>query len=288
MKSVPLFVGIVLSLLVAAPAISRDFIVEFVEENYKETQVPYSNVPVIYHSVQVKSDAGPKLLVLTGDNREYRKWIRQFIAQGKTFIARVPDAENDQFISSKAFDIDVTRIQPFNGRKWNPGRALLAENEKEPLRGTFMLQGDRHILIIDKSTKRSRLITSVINRMGYTAMVSHNGPQALKTFKVQPEKFKMIIAHYDTPGMPADQLIGDIIKVDHQIPILLETGYNNPETRKKYVSEFSGAGTVTVKPVVLENLQDTIKQLVRDDSGAGGKMEKQARKPGPKQAGARG
>ena len=288
MKSVSLIVGIVLWLLAAAPAMSRDFIVEFVEENYKETEAEYSNYPLIYHSVQIKSDAGPKLLILTGDNREYRKWIRQFIAQDKTFIARVPDAENDRFISSKAFDIDVTRIHPFNGQKWNPGRALLAEDEKEPLRGAHMLNGDRHILIIDKSTKRSRLITSVINRMGYTAMVSHDGPQALRTFKIQPEKFKMIIANHDTPGMPADELIGKILKVDHQIPILLETGYNNPKTRKKYVSEFSGAGTVTVTPVVLENLQNTIKQLVRDDTGPGNGMGEQARKAGPNPPGARG
>jgi CheY-like chemotaxis protein len=259
--------GILLFLAMAAPVSARDFIVEFVEENYRETQQAYSNEPVIYHSVQIKSDAGPKLLVLTGDDKAYRRWIRHFIAQDKTFIARVPEEENDRFISSKAYDINVTRIHPFNGRKWSPGRALLAQDGKESNRGAHMLYGNRHILIIDKSTKRSRLITSVINRMGYTAMVSHNGPQALGTFKIQPEKFKMIIAHYDTPGMPAEELIGSIIKVDHQIPILLETGYNNPRTRKKYVSEFSGAGTVTIKPVVLENLQKTIKQLVREDSG---------------------
>lgn len=266
MRPAIILAGLLLFLAAAVPASARDFIVEFVEENYKETEAPYSNYPLIYHSVQIKSDAGPKLLILTGDNREYRRWIRHFIAQDKTFIARIPETENDRFISSKAYDLDVTRIHPFNGKKWNPGRALLAQDDKAPIRGTQMLHGDRHILIIDKSTKRSRLITSVINRMGYTAMVSHDGPQALRTFTLQPEKFMMIIAHHDTPGMPADELIGNIIRIDHQIPILLETGYNNMETRKKYVSEFSGAGTVTVKPVVLEDLQKTIKQLVR---GAG-------------------
>ena len=285
MRSVCLITGILLWILAATPAMSRDFIVEFVEENYRETQGEYSNFPEIYHSVQIKSDAGPKLLVLTGDNREYRRWIRQFIAQDKTFIARIPEAENDRFISSKAFDIDITRIHPFNGGKWNPGRALLAQDEKAPVSGAHMLHGDRHILIIDKSTKRSRLITSVINRMGYTAMVSHDGPQALQTFKIQPEKFMMIIANHDTPGMPANELIGKILRVDHQIPILLETGYNNPQVRKKYVSEFSGAGTVTVKAMVLEDLQNTIKQLVRDSGNA---MEKQAVKADQGQAGNRG
>lgn len=264
MRQLSAFAIIVFCLVQAWPVLARDFIVEFVEENYRETEAAYSNYPVIYHSVQVKSDAGPKLLILTGDDREYRQWFRQYIAQDKTFIARVPEGENDSFISSKAFEIDIRFIHPFNGDKWSPGRSLLSKDDKAASdRGTYMLYGDRHILVIDKNTKRSRLITSVINRMGYTAMVSHNGPQALRTFKNQPEKFKMIIAHYDTPGMPAEELIGDILKVDHQIPILLETGYNNPVTKKKYISEFSGAGTVTVKDVVLENLQNTIKELVK-------------------------
>ena len=262
-RQVLFLAGVMLSLIGGSQVMARDFIVEFVEENYKEAEADFSSDPQVYHSVQVKSDAGPKLLILNGNHRDYRRWLRQFIAEDKTFIVRVPENENDRFISSKAFDIDVTRVHPFNGRKWNPGRALLAQDEKHPGLGAGMIHGDRHILIIDKSTKRSRLITSVINQMGYTAMVSHNGAQALQTFKVQPEKFKMIIAHYDTPGMSADELIAKIIRIDHQIPILLESGYNNATAQKKYVSEFSGAGTVTVKPVVLDNLRNTIHELVR-------------------------
>ncbi len=269
MRRVLFLAAVMFSLTGLCQVMARDFIVEFVEENYKEAEAAFSSYPEIYHSVQVKSDAGPKLLILTGNNRDYRRWLRQFIAEDKTFIVRVPDNENDQFISSKAFDIDVTLVHPFNGKKWNPGRALLAQDQKQPVLGGGMIHGDRHILIIDKSTKRSGLITSVVNQMGYTAMVSHNGAQALQTFKVQPEKFMMIIAHYDTPGMPADELIGNIIRIDHQIPILLETGYNNTATQKKYVSEFSGAGTVTVKPVVLNNLRNTIRELVRDGQNSG-------------------
>lgn len=269
MKQMSMGVMVLICLAAACPAQARDFIVEFVEENYRETRSEYSNMPEIYHSIQVKSDAGPKLLILTGNDPAYRKWLRHYIAEDKTFIARVPDQENDAFIGSKAYEIDVRQVHPFNGEKWAPGRALLDDGKGEPVSGSQMLHGDRHILIIDKSSKRSRLITSVVNRMGYTAMVSHNGPQALRTFKIQPEKFKMIITHHDTPGMAADELIGGLLKVDHQIPILLETGYNNPAIKERYVSKFSGAGTVTVKPVVLEDLQTTIKQLVKAEQAPG-------------------
>jgi len=88
--------------LLTANLYARDFIVEFMEENYKESQAAFSYSPLIYHSIQVTSAAGPKLLVLTGNNYHYRSWIRQYISKNKKFIAKVPDNDNDLFISSKA------------------------------------------------------------------------------------------------------------------------------------------------------------------------------------------
>ena len=93
---------------------ARDFIVQFVEENYKETRSSFSYLPLIYHSIQVRSEAGPKLLVLKGDDYHYRKWLRQYIADDKAFIAKVPEDQADRFVSSNVFEIDVTNIHPFN------------------------------------------------------------------------------------------------------------------------------------------------------------------------------
>ena len=263
-----IFTGILVlcMILAAIPAGARDFIVEFVEEHYKETQMDYSHSPMIYHSIQVTSDAGPKLLILKGDDLEYRRWLRQYIAHDKSFMVQVPENENDLFIASKAFEINVNNVHPFSGEKWAPG--ALGKNKKTAgtTRSARMLYGDRHIMVLDSNTKRSRLITSVINRMGYTAMVSRDGEQALDIFKNQPEKFKMIITNHVVPGMPAEQFITDLLKIDHQIPILVETGYNNQKAKEKFIARFSGAGTVTITPVVLDNLQNTIKELVKQPS----------------------
>ena len=116
MKKIILFILTII--LISSPGRARDFMVEFVEENYKETTKAYSNDPLIYHSIQVDSQAGPKLLILTGENIEYRKWLRHYIAANKKFITRVPDNENDRFVSSKAYEIDVINIHPVNGKKW--------------------------------------------------------------------------------------------------------------------------------------------------------------------------
>jgi flagellar biosynthesis GTPase FlhF len=98
--------------------LAGDFIVEYVKENYRETRLPKSYDPVIYHSVQVTSEAGPKLLILRGSDYSYRKWVRQYISQGKQFIAQIPDDQDDLFISSYAFEMDVNNLHPFNLKRY--------------------------------------------------------------------------------------------------------------------------------------------------------------------------
>ncbi|MCP3944488.1 MAG: response regulator [Desulfobacteraceae bacterium] len=254
MKKVVLFILIII--LVSSPCGARDFMVEFVEENYKEAVKAYSNVPLIYHSIQVNSQAGSKLLILVGDNLEYRKWLRYYIAVSKKLITTVPDNENDKFISSKAYEIDVINVHPVNGNKW------LSDI---PISGDVgVLEGNEHVLIIDTNGKRNQLIASVVNNMGFTAMVFENGGQALNIFRLQPEKFKLVIVNHQIPGMKTEVFVDGIIKLDHKIPILVETGYKNQKIRNKFIAKFSETDSVVLKSVVLEDLQNTIKKLVKE------------------------
>lgn len=109
---------IAFSLFLAGSCPAGDFIVEYVKENYRETRLPKSYNPLIYHSIQVTSSAGPKLLILTGDDYNYRKWLRQYIAQGKQFVAQIPDDRDDLFISSYAFELDAKDLHPLNLKQY--------------------------------------------------------------------------------------------------------------------------------------------------------------------------
>lgn len=249
---------ILIILLLASPCLARDFIVDFVEENYKETKVPYSHEPEVYHSIQVTSSAGPKLLILKGSASNYRTWLRQYISQDKRFIVRVDDEQNSGFISAKAFEVDVQDIHPFNPGKW-----------VSPIPETYTgksLDGDDHILVLDTDPVRIQLISSVIRKMGYSVMVTGSGEAGLGTFKVQPDKFQMILALHGIPGMSIETFVSHILDIDQSIPIVVETGYQNKQTLEKFVSKFSDTASVVVKPVVLDDLQNTIKQLVKGSS----------------------
>ena len=103
-----------LFVFLTSPCFAKDFIVEVVEEHYKEVQ-HYSNLsysPYLYHSIHTYFKNDSKLLVLTGKNHAYRQWLRQYIAKNKYFVIKVPENDDNTFISSKVYKIDVNQIHP--------------------------------------------------------------------------------------------------------------------------------------------------------------------------------
>ncbi|WP_462268307.1 response regulator [Desulfobacter sp.] len=252
-------------IVTAVPCRARDFMVEFVEENYMENQEEYAQTPMIYHSFQVRSHAGLKMLVLTGEQHEYRKWLRRYVAQDKGFIVKVPDTENDLFISSKVYETDVTNVHPFNPATWSMKGSHVFEPKDVSDTQALIIAGRENILVLDQNNKRSELIDTVVKRMGYIGMISGDPESALGIFKNQPEKFKMIIVNYDMPGMGSEVFVDKLLQLGHKIPILVETGYHNENLKRQYLSRFSGAGTVKVTPVALNRLQQTIKTLIKPE-----------------------
>ncbi|WP_020587493.1 response regulator [Desulfobacter curvatus] len=259
------FILMLVLIVTAVPCRARDFMVEFVEENYMESQEDYAKAPMIYHSFQVRSHAGLKMLVLTGEHPEYRRWLRRYVAQDKGFIVKVPDNENDLFIASKVYKTDVTNVHPFNPTIWSMEGSRVFDTKNVSETQAWIIAGRGHILVLDQNNKRSELIDTVVKRMGYIGMISGDPEVALGVFRNQPEKFKMVIVNYDIPGMGSQAFVDKLLKIDHTIPILVETGYNNEKRMRQYLSKFSGAGTVTVTPVALNRLQQTIKSLIKPE-----------------------
>lgn len=243
--------------VVGAPCFARDFLVDYIEENYKEAQAEFSYSPLIYHSIQVNSSVGPKILILTGNDYNYRNWLRHYIAQNKKFIAKISEERLEEFLSAKAFQIDVTSLHPFNGGKWQ-------EDLMDPDQSS--LSGDNHILIVDPNEKRSHLIQAIVEKMDFQAEIFQTGEQALETFKVQPGKFKLVITQYTEMGISPDRFIEQVLKINQKIPIVIDTGYKNKNLEKEVMSKFSGSGSVHIRPVILRDLQKTIEALAKNNA----------------------
>ncbi|MBU1196836.1 MAG: response regulator [Proteobacteria bacterium] len=249
---------ILFSVLWMSTGHARDFIVEYVEENYNETQAQFSYDPLIYHSIQVNSDAGPKVLILQGNDYHYRNWLRHYIAQDKKFIAQIADDRVDEFITSSAYKMDVTSLHPFNGNKW--------ENSRLKQSRDMDVQGDNNILIVDPNEKRSHLAQMIIKKMGYGVILFSSAQAALNVFELQPEKFKMVIANHAVPDMALEDFVDRIVKADHTKPVIIDVGYHEPQIKDLLSTRFSGLRSVHLKQVILRELSKAIVNLMKESA----------------------
>lgn len=236
---------------------ARDFMVSFVEENYKETSADFSYKPLIYHSIQVKTPAGPKILVLEGDDVYYRTWLRQYISEDRRFILKVDPGQTDRFISEKVFKTSVNNLHPVVDPDW--------KKQMPVPKGGQALTTEDSFLIADTNETRIALLTTVSKKMGFTAIAHQTGDSVIEALKLQPEKFKMIIVTSDLPDTTAQALVEKLVRIKHDIPVLIETGYQDQDKKKRLDAKFGHLNSVHIQPVVLRDLQTTIKKLVKND-----------------------
>ena len=240
-------------LLITGHTTARDFLVEFVEENYKETRVRFAYDPLIYHSIQINSDAGPKMIILTGQDHAYRKWLRYYMAENRHFILKIDPPATDRFIASKVFKTNLLSIHPYE-QPDAPSRQTSASPPKT-------LKGDNYFLVVDTDETRTKLLQSVSKKMGFDTLSFKDKNTALRFFLLHPEKFKMVVIHHTMPVTGTD-MIDKVLSIKHNIPILVETGYGNRAGQQALISKYSDHSSVHIKPVILSDLQKTIKNVL--------------------------
>jgi CheY-like chemotaxis protein len=239
-----------------ARAMARDYMVDFVSENYREGVADHGNAPRVFHTIQVNSSLGSRLLILTGDDFQYRDWLRSYLRQNKRLIVRVPDMEDDAFRVSKAHGIDVTLIYPVDQEKWQA-----PEVGAVPVPA---FTGEPHVLIVDANEKRRGLIDLIVRNLGYPVTVAANGTDALFMFRSKPGKFRMVITDSTLPGISGAQLVKNLIYTAPDLPVILGTSYGDKNMEKNAEASFAGADSVVIKPVVLKELPKTIRALLKE------------------------
>ena len=98
---------------------AKDYTVEIFQENYREKLISGGGELKIYHTWEAKTTFGNKLLVLVGNDYDYRKWLRQSLRKHTLYIVKIPEQGEDKFENDLAVPIDIQQIHPILDSKWN-------------------------------------------------------------------------------------------------------------------------------------------------------------------------
>lgn len=132
LKKCMLFLGVLPLFCLPTIVHSRDYVVELFEEHYREQMIVGGGESKIYHTWQVKTIFGNKLLVLIGDDQGYRNWLRKSVDNHKLFIVKVPENGDDRFKYDRAVLLNIQQVHAVWDLKWTCDGCRHGQPPSEP------------------------------------------------------------------------------------------------------------------------------------------------------------
>jgi CheY-like chemotaxis protein len=127
--------------------------------------------------------------------------------------------------------------------------------EKKPIPG-----GTESVLLVDDENSIVSMEKQVLERLGYQVTSCTNSVEALKAFRTSPDKFDLVITDKAMPEMSGDKLAAELIKIRHDIPILLCTGFS--ESMSEEMAASLGVNGFILKPVITQDLAKKIREIL--------------------------
>jgi DNA-binding NtrC family response regulator len=123
-------------------------------------------------------------------------------------------------------------------------------------------RGDERILFVDDETALVKIGRDLLERLGYQVDTKTNPVEALDLFRSNPSRFDLIITDVTMPHLSGDQLMEEVLKINHRMPIILCSGFSNRidgETAIKI-----GAHSYIEKPLDKDRLAFTVRKALDD------------------------
>jgi CheY-like chemotaxis protein len=123
------------------------------------------------------------------------------------------------------------------------------------------------LLLIDDNAVQAATRQTILRRAGHFVIAALNPARALEQIQTGefPAEIQLVITDHLMPGMSGADFVRALRKTHPKLPVLVISGL--PEAEEEY------AGldvTFRMKPVLPENLLETVGALVRDEGACGG------------------
>jgi PAS domain S-box-containing protein len=129
--------------------------------------------------------------------------------------------------------------------------------------------GHACILFVDDEQVLADLGHALLTALGYEVVAVTSSLEAVAVFQAAPERFDLVITDYTMPQLTGEALAHALRGIRPTLPIILCTGFSETMTAEK--AQAVGIDAFCLKPVVLQQLEQTIRRVLRQrrEPGAG-------------------
>ena len=146
----------------------------------------------------------------------------------------------------------------------------MVEDAECPWDGSVQQQvlpgGAEHILFVDDELPIVKLNKMILEKLGYQVTTSNSSVEALKSFRMAPERFDLVVTDMAMPNMTGDKLAVELLKIKPDIPVIICTGYSQKMTKELAVE--MGIKAFAYKPLDKAELAKTVRKVLDENKGS--------------------
>jgi len=120
--------------------------------------------------------------------------------------------------------------------------------------------GSESILFIDDEDAIAKIGRQALEKIGYSVTIMTSSNKALDLFQSNPYAFDLVVTDMTMPGLTGDNLAAELMKIRHDIPIIICTGYSK-KISDRTTSEI-GIQALIYKPVDRAELARTVRKVL--------------------------
>jgi PAS domain S-box-containing protein len=120
--------------------------------------------------------------------------------------------------------------------------------------------GKERILLVDDEKALAEMGTQMLERLGYEVKGISNPLSALETFRLEPNRFQLVISDLTMPHMTLLQLAEEIKKIKPDIPVIICSGYSATLTEEQIKA--LGISDFIMKPVIKSELAQVVRRVL--------------------------
>jgi CheY-like chemotaxis protein len=135
---------------------------------------------------------------------------------------------------------------------------------------------NKHVLVADDEKHTRLAISLVLRKSGFKVSVADNGLDALARVQGQ-ESFDLLVVDVQMPGLTGPELIGELEKINLELPILMISGYRDSEVLSGLLMK--GCVDYLEKPFEPEQFMSSVEKVL--ERFAGGPAKSAKRRPVP-------
>lgn len=122
------------------------------------------------------------------------------------------------------------------------------------------LMGNERVLFVDDEQAIVDMGKQMLEALGYKVVAKTSSTEALEAFRAHPDKFDIVITDQAMPHITGEMLAKKLMRIRHDIPIILCTGYSEVITEEK--AKAMGIREFVMKPIVTRDIAETIRNVL--------------------------